>query len=352
MNFEQVEQLKKQGRFAEALASVEAALLAAPEELELLLEKGHCARLIGDFAIAEEAYAAAWTVAEQEHDGYAALDAMLGLISTQRARGQYQQALALLEEAKELVAELKDEQSLPHLHWVEGTVLRYAGQLDAAESSLGKGLEWARQLQDCHGEGYILAALGGLCRVRGKDLLSQQYYRDAYEVFNSLDDAFGLAYTACGRGNAARMLEQWEEAKRFFAEAAERYKVFGDRVSYAYTLWAWGTLHKMLGQLDQAREKFLAADAFFIETGDRRGRTHVQLGLWELDILQQGGAATNIADIQKAAFDWRQVGLPLEAAFADLLVACATDNDTRPANLELRRLGTVWQASALPLNIP
>lgn len=349
---EDIEALKRQGQFENALALIEAKLAEDPQQIEWLLERGHCARLIGNFEVAEAAYNDAWAAADVEDDPYAALDAMLGLVSTYRAIGNYGQALGLLAEARDLIEDLDDQESLPHFYWIEGTVMRYSGQLDLAAERLAKGLEIAKRLADREGEGYILAALGGLSRVRGDFAATDRYYGEAYGAFRALGDAFGLAYTACGCGNAARMQGKWNEAETFFAEAADRYKVFGDRVSYAYTLWAWGTLDKMRGHYDVGQEKFAAADDLFVQTGDRRGRAYVQLGYWELDYLRTTGTRPKADAVRQALSDWRQSGLPLEAAYGELLLACAGAGDVAAANATLASLGTVWHSEALPLNLP
>ncbi len=353
IDWDRLEELKKAGCYDEALAHVEHAR-AVPDapDPELALEAGHCSRLLGNFRYAEECYEGAQAEAELIGDDLLLLDAMLGLASCYRAVGRLPQALGVLAECRDLADELDDQDSLPYLDWLEGTTLRFSGDLSGAMAVLKSGLQLAIATNDREGQAYLLAACGGCARTAADFLASESYYRRAYELFLELNDAFGLAYTACGRANAARMQSDFDQAETHYSEASNRYHEFGDKVSYAYTLWAWATLAKLQGDLDTASGRLAAADELFAETGDIRGRGYVALAQLEIRLLAGADPHPVAAAAARLADDLRSSGFQLEAAYANLLARLAVDEDPGDALELIERSGSSWRPDSLPLNMP
>lgn len=340
------------GQYEKALAVLKARLRRDKNSFALWLDYAHLLRLLSKFREAQEAYEEAWRRCGGKEEEE--LPILLGLAATFRGRGDLKRSWVFLEEATTIIRRLHLRESYPHFHWNRAMQLRHEGRLEEARKALLKGLYWARRLKDREGEAYLLAARGGLNRVRGRFRSSLKDYGKALSLFTHLYDPFGIAYSSCGMGNALRMLERWEEAWYYLKRALSYYRVQGDNGSRAYTLWSLGTLAKLKGEYSEAQRCFLKAEELFRNLEDRRGLAYAELGLLELKARNPQECPEVQHLLRKLSEELRQQGFLLEANYARLLEALlgGKPSDLRAIHRDLRKMGTLWFQTSLPLNIP
>ncbi|HBE89552.1 MAG TPA: hypothetical protein DDW67_10480, partial [Elusimicrobia bacterium] len=169
---ERIEALLDKGEFKKALAAIKAGGRRDP-----YLE-GEALRGLGLFAEAARSYARA--------GGEYGLEAALGEVKCWRALGDAPRAFAAAKKALSLSKRLGLMADEAELEWA--LALRLSGRLDESEKMLLRLLKGYRLDRDHAGASFVLWALGGLHRLKGRYADGLQAFEGALAEARKADD--------------------------------------------------------------------------------------------------------------------------------------------------------------------
>jgi CHAT domain-containing protein/tetratricopeptide (TPR) repeat protein len=218
------------GRAAEALRAVEDALWVAEETEDLAGYRGELHRFAREAAwvagrledAERHALALAEAVAAEAPYSAAHADALLRLGLVQARRERYGQAVPVLEEAAQMLANLElgppEIQALASL----GAVLENAAEYDRARGAFEAAAERSREL----GQGELLAAqhasLGRLYDLRlNRWARAKQSYEKALELYDAAGALHGVIQSLVDVGRCERFLGNFPAAEERYALALE-----------------------------------------------------------------------------------------------------------------------------------
>ncbi|MFH1724179.1 MAG: tetratricopeptide repeat protein, partial [Elusimicrobiota bacterium] len=161
--------------------------------------------------------------------------------------------------------------------WAIGGAERFRGRLRSSEAAYLRSRELARRAGDRFGQGYAFLGLGGVTRIMGKLEDSARWYARAGRLFRRTDDLFARAYAGCGAANALRQLGRLREAETLYRESRALYSRLGDEVDGAYVDWGLGEVHLRRGELNRASRRFRHALRRFRICGETRGEVLAML---------------------------------------------------------------------------
>lgn len=352
--FRRAEQLKEDNQYREALLYFKKALRQYGSEMNnegrLLcqLAIGDIYRMTGDFEKSGQYYEDAIETGKTSELKSYMFDAEMGLGLSQRARGEWRNAMKLFNKAFAFYKKRNDSHGIAFCLWAIAGTLRIKGDIIKSIEWFREGKLVYRRLKYRPGVGYCLCGLGGASRIDGRFKDSLKCYRQANKLFTSLHDTFGAAYSFCGIGNAYRMLGNYQQALADFKKASSLYEFIGDRVSYSYTLWSIGTTYKMMNSFLPAKDHFRKAQALFRATKDPRGIIYCRLGMGEIAFLEgriKLGVHYALSSLESA----RNYGFKLEACHAEMLRAYMIGKSERSC---YNKLGLQLQFDNAPFNIP
>ncbi len=95
---------------------------------------------------------------------------------------------------------------------------------DDADALLARAVALARETDDRHGLGRVLAALGQRARDRGETAAAIAHYEAAAAIARAEDDVFAVAHRLRHVGDVQRECGRHELAEPFYAEALALYR--------------------------------------------------------------------------------------------------------------------------------
>ncbi|MDO8426080.1 MAG: tetratricopeptide repeat protein [Deltaproteobacteria bacterium] len=323
--FGKAERKRQLSKFLEAIPLYLEAKRLAPLDKELrsacYFSLGDTYRMVGEFTKAGRCYIEAHGLVTRLGDEVKALDALVGLGLSQRATGNFKDALIIFDKALKGYRKLNDMGGEAFTLWARAGALRIKGDLKGALKGFKEAKAIFSRLRDKSGVGYCLTGLGGASRVFGKPLDSYRHYTEANKAFRGLRDTFGVAYSYCGIANSLRMQGDFKGSLSFFRKAKENYRKIGDKVSYAYTLWGEGSSFQMIGNDKTALEDFKEAQKLFRRTKDRRGLIYCLLSIGQLEF--KATPKKGIKKLQLAFDRAKALGLGVETLYASALLRAA-----------------------------
>lgn len=348
---EKADLLRGKARYREALKLLKGALkssLDTEEEFQANLLAGHVYRMLGDFDKAITHYETAIKKAIGLKDRTKEADASVSLALSERARGNWRDALKLLEKAEKIYSKNDDAEAIAFLNWSKAGTYRIKGDIDKAIETFRAAYAQFKKLKDGHAAGYCLNGLGGATRVKGLFRGSMKYYSRANKLFTRLKEPFGLAYSYCGVGNALRMEGDWKGALQNFKKALVIYNKIGDIVSSSYTLWSVSKTYELMGKLPGSEKALKEAVKLFNKTKDPRGRIYCLLTEAELAAVK-GKKIPALRQARIAFESAKEHSFGVEACHASLLIGILSGT---PKNDCYKKLGLKLKYGTLPLNIP
>ncbi len=309
---EKIEALLDRGEFKKALAAVKAGSRRDP-----YLE-GEALRGLGLFAEAARSYSRA-TAGGGEYS----LEAALGSARCWRALGDSPKAFAAAKKALSLSKRLRLLRDEAELEWA--LALRLAGRLDQAEKMLLRLLKGYRLDRDHAGASFVLWALGGLYRLRGRYAEGLKTFEDARaaaakagdrgaegyalfglggllrvagfmgraldcyvrarRLFTRTDDTFARAYAECGTANVLRQLGRLDEAWAGYERAHKLYSSLSDWADLGFVEWGMGEILRRNGDFRGAFARYKAAEKLFKGRSEPRGEALTMLSMAQLRYL-------------------------------------------------------------------
>jgi predicted ATPase len=108
-------------------------------------------------------------------------------------QGSYAEGSSLLREAMRRASELEDSRTVQVGYWYLGEIQVREGEWEQALATLEQGIAVSRKMADEHYLAHCLNELGALMRHQGDGLAAERLHQEALAVFESLSDAEGTA---------------------------------------------------------------------------------------------------------------------------------------------------------------
>jgi class 3 adenylate cyclase/tetratricopeptide (TPR) repeat protein len=313
-----VDYLFRAGKRAQHLYANEEAILhfgraaeLAPDRHDVLLELASLHELLGAH---EEAWRLYGTVRNATND----VRAWRGIAATLRKRGEYDEALAIIDEAFGS-NELKGEDLTPL--WLEaGWSHSVAGRFDQAIDVLQAGLEAADSARTSV-VGQLLLQLSRAESVEGRLDAGLEHSLQAQQIFEQNEDLPGLAVAARVLGDTYRMLGRLDEGAAALRSGLELAERVGSVEEIGGCLLNLGMVELALERIDEAAAATRRAIDEFerIRHGSGRAQGHANLA-W---ILTHAGRYDEaVVHAEQALQIGRLIGHPL--VVADTLDTLAT----------------------------
>ena len=270
-------------------------LVAAGEQLEVMLRLGDVYKLVGRWGEADQIYRQVLALAEERAEPR---DHARGLVALGRllvSRGQYYDALEYLEDAYAIYAQLNDDVGRYQSLWTIGFLQIDVGDYAGALAYLQRSLDIAIAIDDQRRMGNAIAYMGLayldmgqldralICLDQGA-LIAEQY--SDWNVLGRTRLNIGFIYL-----NQRKIAAAMVQLSDLFARAAE----VGDQGLLADVTGEIGRAYLLNGQGEDALTAFCFQISTALELGDRRNLTkglgYVARALFEMGILQTAGEA-------------------------------------------------------------
>jgi class 3 adenylate cyclase/predicted ATPase len=246
----------------EAILHFSRALELAPENSGVRLQLADLQELVGNYDEALKLY-------EEVRDAEADVRAFRGIASTLRKQGEYQQALAAIDEA--FATEALRGQDLTSLWSEQGRTLALAGRLAQAVDVLHAGLEAADGRED-GAVAQLKFQLARALTVHGEFEAALGSALDAERIFQEQGDLRGLASTMRVLGDTYRSLDRLDDAARALRHGLELAERVGNVEEIGGCLLNLGIVEAMRDAKDQALVCFRRAVEEFEQIGHASGR--------------------------------------------------------------------------------
>jgi tetratricopeptide (TPR) repeat protein len=211
-------------------------------------------------------------------------------------RDDYEQALAQLNRAAELLAGHGDRLAEANVLRSLGVAQRMTGDIDGARSSLESALSVFVEHRDEAGVAHVQHGLGAIHREQGRLDEAAKSYRDSLAYFEATDDRFTASLYRCSLGVVLRLLGRLAEAEECFRRSLELCRTIGNPPGKAYALGYLGDLKTDQGEHGVARRMLDASRSLAVRLGDQFAVALADRGLGRLF------AATGDRDAARAAY--------------------------------------------------
>jgi predicted ATPase len=136
-----------------------------------------------------------------------------------RARGRYQEALALAEGSLVLAREANDDVAVAYALFRLGLILRERGEFTRANAAYGECLACYKALGDANGVAFALLGMGDIARDRGEVAMVEAYCSQSLVQCQELARPFGIGFSLNNLGLAAAMRGDLVRAEALLGEA-------------------------------------------------------------------------------------------------------------------------------------
>jgi class 3 adenylate cyclase/tetratricopeptide (TPR) repeat protein len=199
--------------FEGALGLTERGLAVATEHTDqhgLICFRGELLRDLGDIQSSIATYREAL---EQASGDIERCDAWMGLAAGLRVTTDYDEALALLDEAKRVATDNSLTSRLTQLHHLRGNLCFSLGRTEECRNEHLLALDFARQCQSAEGEARAYGGLGDAEYARGRHRTALEHYTRCIDL--SREHGFGRAEVAhVGQRGWSRVYSgDWQGAK-------------------------------------------------------------------------------------------------------------------------------------------
>lgn len=262
--------LRKQGKYAEALALVEQAFLALPQNSldlrPLRLERAWSLSLSGRVGEAIETLKAGPVVDSSRRDAIEAR-LLLELARTETVNGRLAEAVEHALTAQQIFEERGDLPGLATALRIIGHTYTLSGRDEEASTVLQRGLALARRVGNSEEIGGCLINLGGVEMRRGELRDAIACDRQAIEEFERTGHGAGRA---SAYGNLAEKLAragEYEEAGRYCKKALDLALSIGHPLAVADTFSTMATIYLGQGKFTEAAVQAETSANRFLEAG-------------------------------------------------------------------------------------
>lgn len=384
--------LREKGRFPEAVAVLEQAVVSAGSEAERRAPRTALADTHGSWAkilvgnYEHEAaivhYRAAYEIDKELRPKAAGVE--LGNIGKVCSNiGENHEALAYFEQALAIHLSAGDRQGEAVTLDNIGEVYSNLGEKQRALGYFEQALTIHRAVGDRQGEAAALSNIGGVYQDLDEKQKALGYYQQALPIQRAVGDRAGEAATLDGMGDVYADLDEVQKALGYYEQALPIQRAVGDRKGEAATLSSIGDRYDDLDERQKALGYYEQALPIQRAVGDRAGEAATlngiglvydelgedekALGYYEralpiqrsvgdrageaLTLSHIGGVYDDLGDKQNALRYYEQA-LPIQRAVGDRLNEAATLSSIGGvyADLGERQKALAYYEQALPMH--
>jgi len=176
-------------------------------------------------------------------------------------QGDYESAIALLQESLPLFRELGDRSGTGHALQALGTIAIHQGDFERAKALLAESLEWCRQAGDKRRMAISLNNMGEVGRCQGDYAAARASYEASLGLRREVGDRRGLAVSLGNLGHVALHEGDSRRAMMFFSEALDLARELMYKLAIAEYLAGLGGVAIAEGQATRAARLLGAAEA-------------------------------------------------------------------------------------------
>ncbi len=234
-----------------------------------------------------------------------------------RYRGDYPEALRVVEESLEAARRTGDDKSVVGGLIDRANTLRYLGRLEEGEAEVRSALELAITADYRAGHAGALNSIGTIIYPQGRREEAVEVYLEAIDIQKELDDKRGLAQTYSNLGNAFNALGDVTEAARCYTRSLDIAAESDNLISYGIALLHLGNLSQSAGDHEEALHYYEQSREIGERISYRELRAHSLLNIGSVcrivgDLARAGEAFALVADVAE--------GWASDRFFADLAV--------------------------------
>lgn len=234
-----------------------------------------------------------------------------------RYRGDYPEALRVVEESLEAARRTGDDKSVVGGLIDRANTLRHLGRLAEAEEEVRNALELAITADYRAGHAGALNSIGTIIYPQGRKEEAVEVYLQAIDIQKELEDSRGLAQTYSNLGNAFNALGDVTEAARCYTKSLDIAAESDNLISYGVALLHLGNLSQSAGDHAEALDFYEQSREIAERISYRELRAH--------SLLKIGALARTTGDLKRARMMFEEVadvaeGWVSDRFFADLAV--------------------------------
>ncbi len=242
------------------------------------------------------------------------------LADANQRRGDFDAAIGVLREARDLARLIHDPRSKARLAARLAHVLTDTGSYRAARRYARYAYTVLRDTDDHRTVGQVGVTLGLIASRLGRSSEAIEWLQNAAATFRRIDDTDGLVAALNNLGLVYKNLQEWREATRFLEQALrldERAGLYARMRGHNQNL---GIIRYRLGQWDLAEENFRHSLKISLETGHLQGEAVALLALGRLSRRRRQFERAE-EHFRRAAMLAAQVGAQREQVLASEFLA-------------------------------
>jgi tetratricopeptide (TPR) repeat protein len=283
-----------------------------PIRAKLLAGAGWLARLLRyEEQIVTRYCEASIALSRELGDEYSAALPLTTLVYRAVARSDYDQAIALAEESRELFRKAGNKWGIMQVYLSLGTIAVAQENFERARKFYEESLSLAKEIGDQEGFGVALFCIGSIAEKQGDEERAIKLYEEVLHIEKAVRSKLVISWTLVYLGMLWTHRGDYEKGAALLEESIEMSRKIGDHAFLAYSLQA-------LGIIAYYRKNYRKAQSFHAESlqlllplGDKLdiaeciigiGRFLAMQGSFEKFARLSGVAEAAAPDIEKKTF--------------------------------------------------
>ena len=207
-------------------------------------------------------------------------ESLLGIGDLHRLKGNYQEALKNLRQAKIIYRKNKNVVGVSDVLWTEGYTYIYMTRYARAEKAFRQMIQWYGQgLVDETHRDTATGALADIYRLTGRYEESLKLYSQAEETMDIEGYQTQRAWILAMMGHSLLQLNKPQEAKRSILKAENLSRKTNNDINLIWTLQAKAEFEKLEGGTEEAIKIYKESNRIAKKYGMRLEIAHSLLGL-------------------------------------------------------------------------
>lgn len=275
-----------------------------PTKMKLAMLKGRAAVkvLIASYDGAREDYDAMGRLAEKREDQHELAEALSGLGTTHRIKGEYEVALRYHEQALDIQRRIGDEEGTARSLYLIAVVHYSHDDYEIALRHLEEALAIERRCGSKQDEANTLTIFGIIHYYSGNYEQALSHFASALEIQRQIESRLGEANALNNIGNVHLDRADYEISLDYYEQSLNIQKQIGNRLGEANTLNNIGNVHYGRGHYDLSLAYYDQSLTLQRRIGNRVGEANA--------LINAGNAYLNRGDYQ-AALDYHEQSLAI-----------------------------------------